>query len=115
MCLWLAHWWFGPIRYLQFHASNIRDDYDDSGAGFTGDFTRTITASCTEEVFHRYAAQQNLKERFASNPTSGEISVPRGGFLPSDLTGAYFLHELGGKDVVLAYKDGKLYYYINVY
>jgi hypothetical protein len=62
MLLWVVSWWFGPIRYLQFYASRIRDDYDDSGAGFTGDFTRKITASCTEEVFHRYAAQRGLNK-----------------------------------------------------
>ena len=110
-CLWMAHWWFGPIRYLQFHASRITDEYDDAGAGFTGDFTRKITAECTEEVFHRYAALQGLTQQFKSNAEAKNF--PKGFNIP-DLTGAYYFQQAGGKDVILAYYHGRLYYYINV-
>lgn len=113
MLLWVVSWWFGPIRYLQFYASRIRDDYDDSGAGFTGDFTRKITASCTEEVFHRYAAQRGLNKRFAETHPSW---IPyEESFLPSDLRGAYYNYPKIDYVQIIAWKDGRLYHYINAW
>lgn len=111
-CLWVAHWWFGPIRYLQFHASHITDDYDDAGAGFTGDFTRKIAADCSEEVFHRFAARQGLTQRFESHAAAQGFPNP---FNLPDLKGAYYYHRDGGEEELLAYHNGRLYYYINVW
>jgi hypothetical protein len=108
---WIATWWFGPIRFLQFHASEIKDDYDDSGAGFTGDFTRKISARCTEEIFHRYAAQLGLHQRFLESHPSWLIYEKS--FLPADLKGAYFNHAKVDYVQILAWSDGYLYYYID--
>lgn len=115
--LWLAlsgiQWWFGPIRYLQFHASNITDIYDDAGAGFTGDFTRQITANCTEEVSHLYAAQCGLHERFG-DVRPDWISGERAG-LPFNLKGAYFNHPKADYVQVIAWENGKLYHLIDAW
>jgi hypothetical protein len=118
--LYLLHWWDGPLRYLQFHASNVHDYYDDAGGGWTGDFSRRIEAQCSEETFHAYAAQQGLTRRLDA-AGAAKVQIGWGGAPyswwtpPQNLEGAYYFYRDGGKRRLLAYHEGHLYYDIEVW
>jgi hypothetical protein len=115
----LIHWWKGPLRYLQFHASEIHDFYDES-PGWTGDFSRRISAKCTEETFHDYAAQQGLTTRLNA-AAAAAINFrwgagPRSWWHPPEnLTGAYYFYKDGGSRYLLAYDGTRLFYDIEVW
>jgi hypothetical protein len=111
-------WWAGPIRFLSSHATNIHDFYDDAGGGITGDFTRYISAQCSEDVFHEYAKSQGLIDRVLpdSNTQVGMGDCEKSWWTPpKNLEGAYYYSKPGGKDAVLAYSSGHIYYFINVH
>lgn len=117
--LMFAHWWTGPLRFLQFHASEIQDFYDDGGGGITGDFNRCIRARCTEEVFHQYARQQGLTQQLTEDDPKGIFSWSMckepWWTRPKSYRGAYYSYREGGKRCLLAYSDGYLYYDISVW
>jgi hypothetical protein len=116
--LFVASWWSGPVRFLQFSASDIHDSYDGAG-GITGDFNRSIKARCSEEIFHRYARQQGLSQRLSEDAPGGIVgwsSCPEPWWTPpKSYRGAYYSYREGGKRSLLAYSDGHLYYDISVW
>jgi hypothetical protein len=118
--LYLVHWWNGPLRFLQFHASDVHDDYNGDGGGWTGDFSRRISARCSEATFHEYAAQQDMTTRL-DRSTASTVRMSWGGgprawwTPPKNLEGAYYYYREGGSRRLLAWSDGRLYYDIEVW
>jgi len=113
-------WWNGPIRPLLFSATEVLDDYDDSGGGITCDFNRCIRARCSEEVFHRYARQQELDQGHPGGLSAHGYSWSRSKqawWTPPSRTGTkwYYSGSPGGSRRLLAYADGCLYYDIAVW
>ncbi len=116
--LYVVSWWTGPIRYLQFHASEVRDHYDDADGGWTGDFSRRISAKCSEETFHEYAALQGMTTRL-NKDTAVTVKFGWGGgnrswCPPANLEGAYYFYREGGERRLLAWDGKRLYYSIDV-
>jgi hypothetical protein len=114
---YFLHWWNGPLRYLQFHAGDIHDFIDQS-PGWTGDFSRRISAQCSEDVFHRYAAQQGLTNRLeiSTSVQLGWGACPHNWWTPpKNLKGAYYSYKDGGSRHLLAYDGRRLYYDIEVW
>lgn len=113
--IYFLHWWNGPLRYLQFHAGDV---YDYIDPGWTGDFSRRISARCSEDVFHHYAAQRGLTDRLKIS-TSSQVqwgTAPNGWWTPpKDIKGAYFSFKDGGSRHLLAYDGERLYYDIEVW
>jgi hypothetical protein len=111
------HWWFGPVRPLLFSTSDIREYYSD--AGFKGDFSRLIRATCSSETFHSYAKQQGLQAVSGGRLPDGCPGWQAGGedwwSPPRDYTGAYYTFKQGGNRSILAYRDGFLYYDISAW
>ena len=102
----------GVRRSLPESASDIHEYYKDFG--FTGDFTRLLTAKCSIEEFHSYAKRQGLKpvtgEGLPSGCASWSHSSESWWDPPSSFVPGYFTFEEGGYRRLLGYHDGRLYY-----
>jgi len=100
-----------PRRALPSSATEIHEFYKDYG--FTGDFTRLLTAKCSIDEFHAYARQQELDPVIGDELPSGCRPWSRSDESwwtpPSSLAGAYFTFERGYRRI-LAYHEGRLYY-----
>jgi hypothetical protein len=111
-----VNWWVGPVRPLVLSATDIHD-YFKSG-GFTGDFSRCITARCSTEAFQRYASQQGLQlitdDRLPRNCPEWDHCPEPWWAPPRSYRGAYYSIQQG-QARILAYADGILYYNISVW
>lgn len=107
-------WWKGPMRYLRFHATEIQEYYKSTGS-IRFDFVRLLRAKCSEEEFHRYAANQGLFPIPSKGPYDGTIRwarCPESWWTPPEdcgPEGGYYV-EYKGRRCMLAYADGYLYY-----
>jgi len=112
------HWWRDPARHLRAFASDIHD-YTPPHFNLTGDFTRFISADCSEADFHRFARQQGLTTQFTEDNPKGIMSWPSCSqpwwTPPKSYQGAYYSFDDRGQCYIMAHSAGHLYYAVIVW